>query len=906
MPSWLRELALRLKGSFHRSGAEIGLNDELQAHLEMLTQENIGRGMDANEAGRQARLKLGNQSQINEDYRRQTGLPFLEVLRQDLRYGLRMLRKSPAFTSIAIITLALGIGANSAIFSVVNGVLLRPLPYSNPGRLINVFNTAPSRDLESFGGSPPDFRALRERNQTLTSLSALSMSFFNLTGPEEPERLRAAVVSAEYFTTLGVKPAVGRSFLPNEEQWGPHHVVILSDGFWRTHLNADPNIQGKTLTLNGERYDVVGVMPAGFYTAEAPVLWAPMAFKAKDPYDSHNNYYLQLLGRLKPGVTREQARLDLNGIMASIAQQFPENKGIGVGVQPLREQWVGDVRLPLMLLLCAVSFVLLIACVNLANLMLARSAARQKEIAIRSAMGAGRRRLVRQFLTESILLSLLGGALGLGLAYLCLRLLPLAKDLLPRMQQVKLDGWVMLFTFVVSVFTGILFGLLPAFQSSRTWRLNETLKEGGRTSDASGRNGIRSGLVVAEVALALLLLIASGLALKSFGQLMRVDRGFDPSHVLSFMVNLPDSYGGREPDPTQIGAPPKVAAFFQTLLPRIEQLPGVKAAGAVSSLPLAGENWLKFFVPLDRPVPTSMDKVATAQYRAITGHYFEALGIRLLKGRLLNEHDQANSALSVVVNETLARHYWPDGDPIEKTVLLTPPQSLIPPDEIPAGFRVHSFTVVGVVADAHYGSLDQAPQPLVYASVLQNDYSQSPFITVHTEGDPMALVNSIRSELAQFDRSLPISNVALMDDVMSKSVAQPKLEAILLAMFGVLAMLLAAVGIYGVMSYTVTQRTSEFGIRMALGASRSTVLKMVISRGLRLTGIGLGAGLITGLALAFTVKRILARVLFGVSTTDPATFVLVAGLLTLVALLACYIPARRATKVDPMIALRYE
>ena len=906
MPSWLRELGSRLKGSFHPSGADIELSAELQAHLEMLTEENIRRGMDANEARRQARVKLGNQLRINEDYRRQAGLPFIEVLRQDLRYGLRMLRKSPAFTVIAIITLALGIGANTAIFSVVNGVLLRPLPYEDPGRLINVFNTAPSRDLDTFGASPPDFRTLREHNQSLANLSALSNSFFNLTGSAQPERLRAAVVSAEYFTTLGVKPALGRAFLPNEEKWGSHRVVILSDGFWRTHLSADPDIQNKILTLNGERYDVVGVMPSSFYTAEAPAIWAPMAFKPKDPYDSHNNYYLQLLGRLKPGVTREQARLDLNGIMASIAQQFPENKGIGVGVRPLHDQWVGDVRLPLVILLCAVSFVLLIACVNLANLMLARSAARQKEIAIRSALGAGRRRLVRQFITESILLALLGGALGLGLAYFSLRLLPLAKDLLPRSQQVNLDGWVMLFTLVVSVMTGMLFGLLPAFQSSRAQRLNETLKEGGRTSDASGRNGMRSALVVAEVALAFLLLIACGLALKSFGQLMRVDRGFDSSHVLSFMVNLPNSYGRPEPDPTQIGAPPKMGAFFQELLPRIEQLPGVKAAGAVSSLPLAGENWLKFFVPLDRPVPTSMDKVATAQYRAITGHYFEAMGIRLLKGRLLNEHDQANSALSVVVNESLARRFWPDGDPLGKTVLLTPPQSLIPPDEIPAGFRVHSFTVVGVVADAHYGSLDQAPQPLVYASVLQNDYTSSPFITVHTEGDPMPLVNSIRSELAQFDSSLPMSNIALMDEVMSQSVAQPRLEAILLAMFGALAMLLAAVGIYGVMSYTVTQRTSEFGIRMALGASRSTVLKMVVAGGLRLTAFGLAAGLATGMALAFTVKRVLAKVLFGVSTTDPATFVLVAGLLMLVALLACYIPARRATKVDPMIALRYE
>lgn len=906
MPSWLRELGSRLKGSFHPPEADIELSDELQAHLEMLTEENVRRGMDANEARRQARLKLGNRLQIHEDYRRQAGLPFMEVLWQDLRYGLRTLRKSPAFSVIAIMTLALGIGANSAIFSVVNGVLLQPLPYEDPGRLINVFNTAPSRDLDIFGGSPPDFRTLRERNQSLTNLSALSINFFNLTGSVQPERLRAAVVSAEYFTTLGVKPVLGRAFLPNEEQWGSHSVVILTDDFWRTHLGADPNIQGKTLTLNGERYDVVGVMPPSFYTAEAPVLWAPMAFKPKDSYDSHNNYYLQLLGRLKPGVTREQARLDLNSIMTSIAQQFPENKGIGVGLRPLRDQWVGDVRLPLAILLCAVSFVLLIACVNLANLMLARSAARQKEIAIRSALGAGRKRLVRQFITESILLSLLGGALGLGLAYLCLRLLPLAHDLLPRVQQVKLDVWVMLFTLVVSVLTGLLFGLLPAFQSSHARRLNETLKEGGRTSDASGRNGVRSALVVAEVALAFLLLIACGLALKSFGRLMRVDRGFDSRHVLSFMVNLPDSYGRREPDPTQFGAPPKTAAFFQELLPRIEQLPGVKAAGAVSSLPLAGENWIKFFVPLDRPVPASMDKVPTAQYRAITGHYFEALGIRLLKGRLLNDHDQANSALSVVVNETLARHFWPDGDPIGKTVLLTPPQSLIPPEEIPAGFHVPSFTVVGVVADAHYGSLDQAPQPLVYASVLQNDYSPSPFITVHTEGDPMALVNSIRSELAQFDSSLPMSNIALMDEVMSQSVAQPRLEAILLAMFGVLAMLLAAVGIYGVMSYTVTQRTSEFGIRMALGASRSTVLKMVVARGLGLTVIGLAAGLASGLVLAFTVKRILAKILFGVSTTDPATFVLVTALLTLVALLACYIPARRATKVDPMIALRYE
>jgi predicted permease len=906
MPSWLRVFVSRLKGSFCPPSASIELDDELRAHLEMLTEESIRAGMNVDEARRQAKLKLGNDFRTREDFRRQTGLPFLEVLRQDLRYGLRMLRRSPAFAAVAVVTLALGIGANTAIFSVVNGVLLRRLPYEDPGRLLNVFNTAPTRGFDSFGASPPDFRTLRESNRTLAGLSALSSNYFNLTGTGQPERLRAATVSAEYFGTLGAKPVIGRAFLPQEEQWGAHRVVILSDAFWRTHLGADPDIQGKILRLDGEAYDVVGVMPASFYTVEDPQLWAPMAFKPKDSLDSHNNYFLTMIGRLKAGVTPQQASLDLNDIMASIAKQFPENKGIGVGLQRLSDAWVGDVRLPLLVLLCAVSFVLLIACVNLANLMLARSAARQKEIAIRSALGAGRRRLIRQFITESILLALLGGALGLGLAYLCLSLLPLAKDLLPRMEQIRLDGWVLLFTFVISVFTGLLFGLMPALDGSRARRLNETLKEGGRISAVSSHSGARSGLVVVEVALSLVLLIASGLALKSFFRLMHVDTGFDPGHVLSFTINLPESYGLLSTDPTYTGAPPKVAAFFHEVLSRIEQLPGVRAAGAVSTLPLHGENWTKFFVPLDRPLPTSMDKVPTSQYRAVSGHYFSAIGIQLLKGRLLNDHDQANSPLSVVINETMARRSWPDGDPIGKTVLLTPPESLIPPNEIPSGFHPPRFTVVGVVADAHYGSLDKAPEPLVYASVLQNDYSASPFFTVRTDGDPMMLVNSIRGQLAQFDRDLPISYIMTMDEVMSQSVAQPRLEAILLAMFGALAMILAAVGIYGVMSYTVTQRTSEIGIRMALGASRTAVLQMVIAQGLRLASIGLAIGLAGGLILAFLAKRVLAKLLFGVSTTDPITFVAVAGLLALVALLACYIPARRATRVDPMVALRYE
>lgn len=903
--AWFRVLSERVKGSLHPSKVAGELGEELRAHLELLTEENIRRGMSAEEARRQAMLTLGNASNIQENYRQQAGLPFLEVALQDLRYGMRMLRRSPGFAAIAIITLALGIGANTAIFSVVNGVLLRPLPYEDPGRLMYVFNAAPSRGLDAFGASPPDFRTLRERNQTFTSLSALYTISFNLTGTAQPERLRGDVVSADYFTTLGVKPVLGRGFLPGEEKWGAHHVVVVSAEFWRGHLNADPDIAQKILNLNGEPYTVIGVMADGFYTASPVQLWVPMAWKPKDNYDSHNNYFLNLVGRLKPGITEQQARADLNSIMLNIAQQFPENKGIGADLRPLREAWVGDVRLALVILLGAVGFVLLIACVNLANLMLARSAGRQKEMAVRSALGAGRGRLVRQLMTESLLLSSAGGALGLGVAYFCLTLLPLAKNLLPRMQQIKLDSWVLLFTFTASILTGILFGLMPALQNSRVTRLNDSLKEGGRTSESGASGRVRAGLVITEVALALVLLTASGLAIKSFARLRHVDTGFDPSHVLSFGVTLPQTYDPA-PDPRRIGAPPRVVAFFQEVLPRIEQLPGVKAAGAVSNLPLRGENWTKFFVPLDRPLPTATDQISTAQYRAVAGHYFSAMGIRLLKGRLLDEHDQSNSAFSVVVNETLARRFWPGQDPIGKSVLLTPPESLIPAEEIPPGFHVQHFSVVGVVADVRYGSLDQPPEPAVYASVLQHDYSLSPSITVRAEGDPKNLVNSIRSELAGFDKTLPMAGIATMEEVMSQSVAQPRLEAVLLGLFGALAMVLAAVGIYGVMSYTVTQRTTEIGIRMALGASRPAVLKMVISQGLRLATIGLGIGLGLGVVLAFAVKRVMAKLLFGVSSTDPSTFAGIVVLLALVAFLACFIPARRATKVDPMVALRYE
>jgi predicted permease len=899
----LRALLLRLAGLFGKKRPDAEVAAELESHLALHIEENIRMGMVPEEARRQAILRLGGVAQTKEIYREQQGLPILETLWQDVRYGLRMLRKNPGFTAVAIATLALGIGANSAIFTVVDSVLLRPLPYEDSGRLMSVFNSAPAKGLPDCGASPPDFRTLRRQNQTLAGLSAFYRANYNLTGADKPERLKAMVVSADYFTTLGVQPAIGRNFLPSEEKWGSHLVMIVSDGFWRSHLNAERDLTGKTFHLDGEPYQVIGVMPPDFYTPVANLqAWVPMAWKPKDNADSHNNYFLNMIGRLRPGITQPQAHADLNSIMAAIARQFPENKGIGAGLKPLQESWVGNARPALLVLLAAAGLVLLIACVNLANLLLARSAARLKEIGIRSALGANRSRLMRQLLTESLLLSLLGGGLGLALVYFALGLLPLASNILPRVQHIHVDATVLFFTLAVSVATGAMFGLLPALENSRNRRLSESLKEGGRTAQTSGgSNRLRGGLVISEVALALVLLIGSGLALRSLHRLLRVDAGFAPDHLLTFAVSLPDSYD-PQPDLTRTGAPPRVAAFHQEFLSRIEQIPGVEAAGAISSLPLQGERWGKFFVPLDRALPTSTDNIDDVQYRAVYGHVFNALKIRLVRGRLLDEHDQANSALSVMVNEALVRKYWPGQDPIGKTVLLSPPENLIPPELLPPGQHVPKLTVVGVVADAHYGGLNEQPPPVVYGSILQHDYSMGPAFTIRTTGDPTALVASVRAVLAQIDKNLPMADISTMDEIMSTSVAQPRLEAVLLGLFGGLAMLLAAVGIYGVMSYSVSQRTSEIGVRMALGAERSDVLLLICKQGLRLAGVGLAAGL----GLAWGATRLMSKVLFGVSPTDPLTFASILAILGMVALLACYLPARRATKVDPMVALRYE
>jgi putative ABC transport system permease protein len=823
----------------------------------------------------------------------------LTNLTRDLRYAARVILKSPGFSLVVIVTLALGIGPNSAIFSVVNAVLLRPLPYPHPERLLAVYCSA--SDTPHFGSSPPDFRTLREQNKAFDALSAFYTTAFNLAGDSQPERLLGLTVTAEFFGTYGVTPLMGRTFVPADEQWGRHQVVVLSEGLWRNRFHADPSIVGQRLRLNGERYSIVGVVPKTFITSAKPQLWAPMAWAPKDPRNSHEAYFLDMAGRLKPGVTKQQALADLNSIMLAIAQQFPENKGIGADVQPLQETIVGNVRPALLILLATVGLVLLMACVNVASLLLARFAGRQKEVAIRIALGVHRKRLIQQFLTESVVLALVGGAIGLLLAYGCLLLVPLAGNALPRAQEIHLDSSVLAFTLVLSILTGLLFGLAPALRNSRI-SLNETLKEGGRSAE-TGRGGhlVRSALVVGEIAIALVVLISAGLVLTSFQRLLHVDAGFDSSNVLTFRLDLPQSYSADH-DPVRDGAPPRLAAFFQQLLQRLESLPGAKTAGMISDLPLQGERWSKQISFTDRPAPATLDEVPSAQFRPVGGHYFESLHISLLNGRLFNDQDTQSSMPVAIVNQAFARRFWPGQNPIGKAITLYPPENLIQPGQIPPGYRIPKITIVGVVADAHYGGLASQVSPLVYAPFVQNDWTNSMAVTVRVEGDPGKVVSSVRNAVFELDKSQAIASVSTMDEIVAASVAQPRMQTLLLGLFGTLAVLLVAVGIYGLISYSVSQRTGEIGLRMALGASRVTVLRMVLAYALSLAGMGLLIGMLG--AVIFT--RVLQSMLFSVKPTDPVIFTAILAFLFVVVLVASYIPAQRATKVEPVVALRYQ
>jgi len=801
----------------------------------------------------------------------------LENLSQDIRYGVRMLLKHPGFTLIAVVALALGIGANSAIFSVVNAVVLRPLAYAEPERLVMVWEKRPRQNRERNPVSPADFFDWRNENKVFEQMAAVDARDFNLTGMDQPERILGSVVSANFFQTLGVAPLLGRAFLPEEDHLGANRVAVLSYGLWQRRFNSDPGIVGKTLALNGESYEVVGVMPARFqFLSSQFELWTPLVFSDAEA-SARGSHSLAVVARLKPSVKLEQARAEMDTIARRLEQQYQVNAGHYTNVIPLHEAIVGNVRLALYVLLGAVGFVLLIACANVANLLLARAASRQKEIAVRTALGATRTRIVRQLLTESVLLSLVGGALGLLLAMWGVELLvALLPPEAPRASEINLDGRVLGFTFAVSLLTGLVFGLAPALASSKP-DLNDALKEGGRTA-AGGfkRNRIRGLFVVAEVALALVLLIGAGLLIKSFMRLREVNPGFDPQNVLTMQLSVPKA---KYPDNKQI------AAFFQETLQRVGNVPGVTEAGAVSSLPLSGSGATRFFA-IDGGPPTPPGQGPNAGYDVASPGFFGALKIPLLNGRDFTERDNADAPPVVVINETMARRFWPGEDVIGKRLAI--------------GGQPWR-TIVGVVGDVRHSSLDAEPRPQMYFSYLQDTL---PFMSlaVRTTTDPASMVAALRSEIHAIDKDQPVFAIKTMNEVLARSVSQRRLYMTLLGIFAGIALLLAAVGIYGVMSYSVTQRTHEIGIRMALGARSSDVLRLVVGQGMTLALVGVVAGLIAALAMT----RVIASLLYGVSATDPATFAIVSVVLTTVALLACYIPARRATKVDPMIALRHE
>jgi len=811
----------------------------------------------------------------------------METLWHDLRFGIRMLAKSPGFTAVAVIALALGIGTNTAIFSVVNAVLLRPLPYQDPERLLIVWANNTREGKPRYPISPANFVDLRDQNQAFEQVAAYSTFIGTtvMTGRGEPRGALQSMVSPNLFALLGVDAALGRTFLLEEGQIGRDQVVLLSHGFWQRHLDSDPGIVGKTLTLGGNSYTVVGVMPRGFYFLQREIdLWLPLSFNARYhpslAITNRGGGGFGVIGRLKPGLTMEQARANLTAIARRLEQQYPEvNKGLGATVLPLHEQVVGEIRQALWVLFGAVGFVLLIACANVATLLLARARSRAKEVAVRAALGAGRLRLVRQLLTESVLLAVVGGGLGLVLSFWGIPLLlAFSPSEIPRQTEIGINAWVLGFTLAVSVLTGVVFGLAPALQASKT-DLHETLKEGGRTSAGSARHRLSSLLVVSEIALTLVLLVGAGLFVRSFIRLMRVDPGFNPENLLTMQIAVPQSQNSKVP---------QMLAYYDELFKRIEALPGVQAVGAATRLPLMPRNGVTSTLTIEgRPVPAA--ELPEIEFRRASTNYFRAMGIPLLKGRYFTAQDTPQVPPVAIITESAARRFWPNENPVDQHI-----KTFSSPN-------APWLTIVGVVGDVRHFGLDSDARPEVYIASGQAPPS-GPFMVVRTASDPLKLAAAVRAQVQAMNPDQPTDNIQTMSQVLTASVAQRRFNMLLLGFFAGLALLLAAVGIYGLMSYTVTQRTHEIGIRMALGAQRRDIVRLVVGRGLVLALSGVGVGL----AGAFALTHLASRLLFKVSATDPVTFVSISLLLTIVALVACYLPARKATKVDPMVALRYE
>ena len=801
------------------------------------------------------------------------------TLLQDLRHGARLLVRAPGFSLIAIAALAIGIGANTAIFSVVNTLLLQRLPYHDAERLAIVWEHNVPRDRKSNVVAPANFLHWREMNQTFADLAALSITFdVTLTGVGDPEEVPTQLVTAEVFPILGVQPALGRGFTP-EEIRPNSRVVVISDRLWKRRFGGDPGILQRPIVSSGMPYTVIGVMPPGFSFLDRTVdVWMPFGFTAQTRTPRGRS--IQVVGRLKPGVTVARAQEDMTRVAADLTRQFPDfNTGWSARVVPLRDQLTGDVRPALLVLAGAVAFVLLIACANVANLLLARATARQRELAVRAALGAGRARLIRQLLAESLVLSVVGGIGGLLLAWWALHFLrAVVAERLPiqRLEMVGIDGWVLAFTLGASLLCGLVFGAVPALTAAGPG-LNDSLKEGGRTGSASRGNRTRSAFVIVEIALALVLLVGAGLLMRSFKHLLDVDPGFDPSRTVTMRLSLPSARYGQDGQRAQ---------FFDRFFQQVDALPGVQASGSISWLPLTGLGAATSMEILGRPKPPKgLEPVADV--RVISHDYLKTMGVPLLKGRLFNEQDAADAKGRVVINDTMARRYWPDEDPIGKHI------------------QIHwdnlEDEVIGVVGDVKHAGLDGEIRPMTYWPYARNPYG-SMTIAVRTAGAGQGVVNAIGAVIRQMDPDLAVANLRTMDEVVANSVAQRRLTMLLLTIFAGAALLLAAVGIYGVIAYSVTQRTQEIGIRMALGAQRGDVLRMIVGQAMALTC----AGILIGAIGAFLLTRLMTGLLFNVRPGDPFTFVAVAAVLGIVAAAASYVPGRRATRVDPVIALRAE
>ena len=881
--NWFIELGRRLLMLFRRSQFDRDLEEDMRLHRELREQEQLEAGVALEEARYAARRRFGNEIVLREESRDMWGWNWLEYFVQDIRFGLRMLARNPGFTAVAVITLALGIGANTAIFSVVNAVLLKPLPYADPDRLAVIWVTEPSGPGGLFPDTSPDFRDWQVMNHSFEGMSAITGAGTTLTGSGEPLQLRGLSVSPNTFQLLGAQPQFGRSFSPDEGPSGHNHVVILSYGLWQSAFGGQKNIVGSKVTMDGEAYDVVGVMPKDlrFPTVwgRNPQFWAPITMDAPKWKAERGNHWFWVLARMKKSVTLNQAAAEMVTISAQLAQQYPQtNTGVSARVKSLHEQLTGNVSEVLWVLFAAVGFLLLIACANVANLLLTKSVGRQREIAIRLAVGAGARRLMRQLLTESVLLFLLGGVAGLAVGMAALRLLLRAAPTgyIPEVISVHLDSRVFGFTFLVAFVTGTLAGLIPALHATRV-SFSEMLKESGSAVAAS--HGLARGLLTAgEIAIALVMLVGAGLATRSLVRLLGVQLGFDPRQVVAGRVSLPDSRYPKEP---------QQKAFFRNLLDRVQALPGVVSAGAASELPLEGGSNGAVVIE-GQPAPKDMWSSPLVESCIVTPNYFGTMRIPLLSGRDVAETDTPEVPLVAVINETMAHRFWPHQDAVGKRFKQNDPDS-------------KWITVIGVVGDVRQFGLAEPAIPEAYYAESQNASSEL-VLVVRAANDPQGQVPGIRNALHGLDKDLPWYGVQTLQELVSDSSREKRFLALLLALFGAVALVLASVGIYGVVSYSVSQRTREIGIRLTFGADVGKILGMVLWEGLRLAI----AGVVVGLLGAWALSRYLTSILFGVRATDPPTYVGVALLMAAVTLVACLVPARRATKVDPMVALRYE